>query len=340
MRNTKSTIISVGSERALKTLEKESDSLIRPEDWVCLPISSDERFQHLSSIEDTIYNWADSENIILVKSKFDDRRLFLTNKYKMDEEYWSVNGPLVDEEHTHNHPCTLHYNRIITKGKQKLTPPSDIETMSKMIQNKTCIDEMERKKKAFMCSIRSSAFRLQEKEKYDLINVVADGFCGCRRLAAVYYGDEKKFWEVKMKMRDTLLNNESFYWTTFGDYILFNSVKESVCYGIEEIVGSKTIQWSLFYDTEAESLTVKAPRSNWFISPDAVQLAADTFRLPVAIYTENNYSEMFFPLLNTDVFHRAAEGSEATLPMSMILQISGNNHWVTFKSTRKIKKMN
>ncbi|RCH91770.1 hypothetical protein CU098_001640, partial [Rhizopus stolonifer] len=72
----------------------------------------------------------------------------------------------------------------------------------------------------------------------------------------------------------------------------------------------------------AESLTVKAPRSNWFISPDAAQLAADTFRRPVAVYTESNYSEMFFPLLNTDVFHRTTEGSEATLPMPMILQIT------------------
>ncbi|KAG1435623.1 hypothetical protein G6F56_013902 [Rhizopus delemar] len=78
MRNTKPTIISVGSERALKTLEKENDPLIRPEGWVCLPISSDERFQYLSSIEDTIYNWADNENIILVRSKFDDKRLSLT----------------------------------------------------------------------------------------------------------------------------------------------------------------------------------------------------------------------------------------------------------------------
>ena len=112
-----------------------------------------------------------------------------------------------------------------------------------------------------------------------------------------------------MKMRDTLLNNEGFYRTTFGDYVLFNSVKKIVCYGIEEIIGSKTIQWPLFYDTEAESLTVKAPRSNWFISPDAAQLAADTFRRLVAVYTESNYSEMFFPLLNTDVFHRTTEGS-------------------------------
>ncbi|KAG1470736.1 hypothetical protein G6F56_002506 [Rhizopus delemar] len=56
MRNTKPTIISVGSERAFKTLEKENDPLVRPEGCVCLPISSTKRFQYLSSIEDTIYN--------------------------------------------------------------------------------------------------------------------------------------------------------------------------------------------------------------------------------------------------------------------------------------------
>ncbi|RCH78932.1 hypothetical protein CU098_000373, partial [Rhizopus stolonifer] len=108
---------------------------------------------------------------------------------------------------------------------------------------------------------------------------------------------------------DTLLNNENFYRTTFADYVLFYSVQESVCYRIEEIIGN------------------------------AAQLAVDTFRRPVAVYTESNYSEMFFPLLNTDIFHQATEGSEATLLMSMILQITSNNHCVTFEFTRKTKKI-
>ena len=59
----------------------------------------------------------------------------------------SVNELFVDEENIHNHPCTLHYNRITTKEKQKLTPSSDIDTITKMIQNKTRIDKMARKKK-------------------------------------------------------------------------------------------------------------------------------------------------------------------------------------------------
>ncbi|KAG1458992.1 hypothetical protein G6F56_006265 [Rhizopus delemar] len=59
-------------------------------------------------------------------------------------------SPSFDEEHTQNHPCTLHYNRITTKGKQKLTPSSDIETMTKMIQNKKRVPEIRKNLGVFM----------------------------------------------------------------------------------------------------------------------------------------------------------------------------------------------
>ncbi|KAG1470050.1 hypothetical protein G6F56_002904 [Rhizopus delemar] len=61
------------------------------------------------------------------------------------------------------------------------------------------VDEMERDKKHPYVRVDQVHLEFQAKENYDLINVVADGFCGYRCLAAVYYGDEKKFWKVKMK---------------------------------------------------------------------------------------------------------------------------------------------
>ncbi|CAG8520849.1 3759_t:CDS:2, partial [Cetraspora pellucida] len=53
-----------------------------------------------------------------------------------------------------------------------------------------------------------------------------------------------------------------------------------------------------------ESRESPCSSSLWFLSPDCAQLAADTFSLPIAIFSENNeQSMMFFPLESTPM-HR------------------------------------
>ena len=46
---------------------------------------------------------------------------------------------------------------------------------------------------------------------------------------------------------------------------------------------------------------------------------------------------MFFPLIDTDTYHRTVEGSEDATPLPIILQNIGGYHWVTFKLKRSIK---
>ncbi|ORE09019.1 hypothetical protein BCV72DRAFT_240012 [Rhizopus microsporus var. microsporus] len=55
-------------------------------------------------------------------------------------------------------------------------------------------------------------------------------------------GDKIRFWGVKMKMRDTLLQNIEFYKGTFSDCVLYDDLKSNAYYAIEKEVGSEEIK--------------------------------------------------------------------------------------------------
>ncbi|KAI9365170.1 hypothetical protein BD770DRAFT_439292 [Pilaira anomala] len=95
--------------------------------------------------ENTLYAWAEREHFSLVKAKSDLKKVYFvcaySNRYpkskgtntdpkrlgssyktdcpfvvrithKLARGFWSVNDPLNESEHTHNHPCTAEYNAI------------------------------------------------------------------------------------------------------------------------------------------------------------------------------------------------------------------------------------
>ncbi|KAL9536676.1 hypothetical protein MBANPS3_012459, partial [Mucor bainieri] len=51
------------------------------------------------------------------------------------------------------------------------------------------------------------------------------GFCGYKAVAQMVYGDENRFIEVKMKMRDVLLENEHLYAHYLKDNFEFQIAK-------------------------------------------------------------------------------------------------------------------
>ena len=84
------------------------------------------------------------------------------------------------------------------------------------------------------------------------INVRGDGFCGFRALAAQLYGDEEKFWEVKMMMRDFLLTMDEgkdestgFYKKQLKGFIDYQELKSVVCFGLQAKIECKKIDKSL-----------------------------------------------------------------------------------------------
>lgn len=125
-------------------------------------------------------------------------------------------------------------------------------------------------------------------------------------MAVEIHGSEELFWQVKMQMRDVLLSNKDFYETSFREYILFGELKRVVCFGLEEIVESTVINWSIFYNIYLDLTTISAPSDCWFFTSACTQIAADAFRRPIAAYSERKFKkslpELYFPVLNANNF--------------------------------------
>ncbi|GAA5812736.1 hypothetical protein MFLAVUS_006194 [Mucor flavus] len=131
---------------------------------------------------------------------------------------------------------------------------------------------------------------------------------------------QQKSVEMKMLMRDVLLANEDFYRTSFGRYITFDSLKRVVCFGLEEVVSST----SIFYNAYQDLTSISAPSNCWFYSAACMQLAADTFRRPIAAYAEIKYTslpELYFPVLSIDYYHVSLDKFEMLWPRPAL------NYW-------------
>jgi hypothetical protein len=106
-----------------------------------------------------------------------------------------------------------------------------------------------------------------------LLNVLGDGQCGFRCLAAAVYGSEEDWKVVKSTMFLQLATYMEFYDELFGQDNRLMSVLqhlESPC---------------------SENL--------WFYTPDCAQLAADTFQRTIAIFDleRPDYSLLYIPIM-------------------------------------------
>lgn len=151
-----------------------------PEGWVFVPIESVDKYHEIGPMEDILYAWAKNEHFNLIKSKSDERRVYFVRSYsrykslnpdrnakrqssshktgcpfisrityKNSRNFWSLNKPLDEMEHTHNHPCTAAYNRISPFGKKLLTTQQDVKVISRMINNNSKITEIMKNIKKF-----------------------------------------------------------------------------------------------------------------------------------------------------------------------------------------------
>ena len=62
--------------------------------------------------------------------------------FKAGRGFWSVNDPIDELEHSHNHPCTALYNSITPHGKKELTTQQDIRTIVNMTNNDSKVTEI------------------------------------------------------------------------------------------------------------------------------------------------------------------------------------------------------
>lgn len=138
----------------LPTIQQDdtySDDDEVPEGWVLVPIQHVDKYDDVYEIIDLITEWAARENFGIIKIKHDTKRIYLGCKYSthyqkekepkntvqrqsgsyktgcpfilritfksMGHGYWSLNEPKSLLEHSHNHPCSLEYNRVTSWGK-------------------------------------------------------------------------------------------------------------------------------------------------------------------------------------------------------------------------------
>ncbi|CAO3618540.1 unnamed protein product [Mucor hiemalis] len=89
-----------------------------------------------------------------------------------------------------------------------------------------------------------------------------DGFCGYRAVAYLIYGDQDEYKKVKKEMLKTLEENLEWYKTYTGSII--PEIERNIRAGM---------------DGESSKTAI------WYKTPDCAQIAADTYNIPVCVYT-------------------------------------------------------
>lgn len=114
-------------------------------------------------------------------------------------------------------------------------------------------------------------------------NPSPDGNCGYRALAYAFFQDEEKYLDVKNAMLQFLDAHEHFYKQFFRE----ESPETNPLSGSFHDIRSKLTNDACATD-----------ESNWFQFPEMVQLAADTFRRPIASYNPFEHNFTFVPFFN------------------------------------------
>ncbi|OAD72316.1 hypothetical protein PHYBLDRAFT_169454 [Phycomyces blakesleeanus NRRL 1555(-)] len=151
-------------------------------------------------------------------------------------------------------------------------------------------------------------------------NPTADGWCGFRVLAHLIYKDQEKFPLVKRDMLATLPKYNSIYASTFG-----TDVKQ-----LEDIIkhGSDIC----ITNSNSNFIPACLDASMWFSASDCAQLAADTYKRPVCVYSDNpnTPSVSFLP------FTLPKNISKHQQPL--IFNHVNNNHWTTVHLSRNVSR--
>ncbi|RUP44267.1 hypothetical protein BC936DRAFT_149698 [Jimgerdemannia flammicorona] len=130
---------------------------------------------------------------------------------------------------------------------------------------------------------------------YRIYNVISDGNCSFRSLAVVVYDNEEKWQQIKHEMKVELDKHDEFYRNWLG-------------YDIGKI--NKILMWI--------KTSYHLP-DRWFCSPECAQLAADTYKAHVVVFSTNAVDSLvFLPFDNK---------SEKTI----VLQQVRGNHFVFIK---------
>lgn len=173
------------------------------------------------------------------------------------------------------------------------------------------------------------------RDFYDgIINVRGNGYCGFRVLAKLPKGDEEAFPEIKGKMLAQVQKDHNLYANVC--YLEVERLEEILSYGLDPTKKPE--------EQQASSMPTSADMAFWF-NADCIQVAADAFSVPIAVYSDEGYCRvhdgdgsqrvrtrepiLYLPYKKPAKTHR---------PIPLILHHVNGNHWVSVNLKRP-KKM-
>ena len=161
------------------------------------------------------------------------------------------------------------------------------------------------------------------------VDVVPDGYCGFRVLAHLMLDDENEFPKVKAAMLNELRDNMDIYRHHFH-------------YPVEEL--QEIIAMGHNYEA-AKHGHLPCPQKYWFDAAYCVQLACDTFRVPIAVYTDvrrmvktTDGEDKEVPFQDPTLYLPYKGPPEGSRPLPLVLHHVHGNHWATVAMKRS-KKM-
>ncbi|KAG0165309.1 hypothetical protein DFQ28_008972 [Apophysomyces sp. BC1034] len=151
------------------------------------------------------------------------------------------------------------------------------------------------------------------------IDIKSDSWCGFQTIALLVKGDEDAFPMVKADMLKALENYAAVY-------------KDKFHYDIDEL---RTV---VSYGRDLVKPYPPCPMDYWFVSPCFVQLAADTYEIPIAVYSNDESRNMtgdlvYHPLL--DMPH--IRPTRSIRPIPVVLHHVNHYHWATVDFVKSIE---
>lgn len=156
-----------------------------------------------------------------------------------------------------------------------------------------------------------------------VVPIKGDGWCGFRSIAHAVYGDQDEYMLVKTKMYERLQAIEGVYREHFGQLM----DKEYI---------DKLMPICQYALQDSAAAARYCPLEYWFTAPGCIQLAADTYNRPVALYPSTAERSPTDPnsYINPPLLFLPFDGPSSTsnrpLP-PIIMQHNNNNHWITLE---------
>lgn len=150
--------------------------------------------------------------------------------------------------------------------------------------------------------LHSSIDRDNVKELFD---PVGDGHCGYRSIAYLHYGNQERYKDVKRDMLVALEANRNAY----EEYFDFNIplIEKNIRSGLDEGSNSPII---------------------WFKTPECSQVVADTYNIPVCVYSDSSNKSNFIECMT---FLPLAMPVKAKKVRTYSIQNYSNVHWLAIK---------